>query len=750
MDRLQKRYKNTIYDLIYSIMVFSLVYMVSIGVGLKLNKIIQFPIIVFSSLLVKFFLFNPIVLYIILFLGLLILLLIHRFYHPIIFIIGERLYFLFTNILDNVLGKENISSENIILFWIFIIVLISLFTAIVIFKLKRIYILLPVYTLPFLYYWYNFYDEAYWTMALFLLSFIILMGLNKYTSIKIDILHNQGFKTITAYSILIVALALILPKTYNYIRWPWLQEKVYTYFPFVEDLRSYDTYGRKAGNANLFDFSVTGFQTGNSKLGGPVSLNHKKVMTVRSDEPTYLRGNVKHIYTGDSWKAYEGEFKKRKLSDRLSGLLSFERKSFFEEKYITIKYQDLATNTVFSPYLPDSMYFRKGESIFVNDDHVLVIPDGIYKSETYTIKVQKPYPYGILLSKGIYKSKEDIEKLDIYLQVPEDKITEETKDLVKAIVRNRETDFDKAVAIERYLRENYEYTYDVKEVPEGAEFVSHFLFNERKGYCTYFATSMAIMLRLEGIPTRYVEGYLASDEVEPGVYEVSNKNAHTWVEAFIEPVGWMTFEPTPAYPVQERMVDYQAIEESENDLNLIELPIGSRNDILNEEITDDSRFTRNEGSITNNLPTENTSNSSKNIGSRIIGITLVLIFIRFLRSFVYYKFEAIKYKKLTNNEKIIYLYKQILRLAELFGYPQKYGETHYEYADRVANKFYYHSEKNLKQITHIFVKSKYSPYLSSDEDVNELTDFRQTLNKHLKNYLGLRKYLYRKYIKMDV
>ena len=99
-------------------MVFSLVYMVSIGVGLKLNKIIQFPIIVFSSLLVKFFLFNPIVLYIILFLGLLILLLIHRFYHPIIFIISERLYFLFTNILDNVLGKENISSENIILFWI--------------------------------------------------------------------------------------------------------------------------------------------------------------------------------------------------------------------------------------------------------------------------------------------------------------------------------------------------------------------------------------------------------------------------------------------------------------------------------------------------------------------------------------------------------------------------------------------------------------------------------------------------------
>lgn len=121
-----------------------------------------------------------------------------------------------------------------------------------------------------------------------------------------------------------------------------------------------------------------------------------------------------------------------------------------------------------------------------------------------------------------------------------------------------------------------------------------------------------------------------------------------------------------------------------------------------------------------------------------------------MRGLVYYIYEDIKYKKLSNNEKIIYLYRQILRLTELFGYPQNHGETHYEYASRIANKFYYHNKKNLKLITHIFVKSKYSTYLTSNEDVNALEDFKETLNRYLKNYWGLGKYFYRKYIKMDI
>ena len=197
-------------------------------------------------------------------------------------------------------------------------------------------------------------------------------------------------------------------------------------------------------------------------------------MIVKSDEPIYLRGNVKHIYTGSSWQSYEWGFK-HKLNDSLSGLTYYERKSYFEEKSITIKNQNFATQTVFSPYLPDSFYSEKGTSIFKNNDHVLILPDGIYKYETYTIRVQKPYPYGVLLAKGIYNTKDNIENIDIYLQIPEDKITNEVKDLVKTIVKDKKQISKKPLPLKNTLGSNYEYSLDVKEVPEDAEFILTFI-----------------------------------------------------------------------------------------------------------------------------------------------------------------------------------------------------------------------------------------------------------------------------------
>lgn len=145
------------------------------------------------------------------------------------------------------------------------------------------------------------------------------------------------------------------------------------------------------------------------------------------------------------------------------------------------------------------------------------------------------------ISLGIQHRKENIDNLSNYLQIPEDRITDATKKLVKDIVKNRKTDLEKALAIEEYLRNNYNYSLDVEIVPENREFIDYFLFESQEGYCTYYATAMAIMLRIEGIPTRYIEGYLAQDLIREGIYEVKHRNAHTWVEAFIEPVGWMTF-----------------------------------------------------------------------------------------------------------------------------------------------------------------------------------------------------------------
>jgi hypothetical protein len=106
--------------------------------------------------------------------------------------------------------------------------------------------------------------------------------------------------------------------------------------------------------------------------------------------------------------------------------------------------------------------------------------------------------------------------------------------------------YDKASAIQNYLRDNYTYTLSPPSTRPGADPLAFFLFESKKGYCEYFATAMGDMLRALGIPTRLVNGF------GPGTYDntinsfvVRGADAHTWVESYFPRYGWIPFEPTP-------------------------------------------------------------------------------------------------------------------------------------------------------------------------------------------------------------
>jgi hypothetical protein len=106
--------------------------------------------------------------------------------------------------------------------------------------------------------------------------------------------------------------------------------------------------------------------------------------------------------------------------------------------------------------------------------------------------------------------------------------------------------YDKATAIEQYLRNNFMYTLTPGPPPPGVDPEEWFLFSSRAGYCQYFATAMADMLRSLGIPVRLVNGY------GPGTYDAQTKkyvvresDAHTWPEVYFPLYGWIPFEPTP-------------------------------------------------------------------------------------------------------------------------------------------------------------------------------------------------------------
>jgi hypothetical protein len=77
--------------------------------------------------------------------------------------------------------------------------------------------------------------------------------------------------------------------------------------------------------------------------------------------------------------------------------------------------------------------------------------------------------------------------------------------------------------------------------------IAEFLFEKKKGYCEYFASAAAVLLRLQGVPTRYVSGFSPSEDSRvAGHYVVRESEAHAWIEAFLPGRGWMEIDPTPA------------------------------------------------------------------------------------------------------------------------------------------------------------------------------------------------------------
>jgi transglutaminase-like putative cysteine protease len=120
--------------------------------------------------------------------------------------------------------------------------------------------------------------------------------------------------------------------------------------------------------------------------------------------------------------------------------------------------------------------------------------------------------------------------------------------LAAGIVGAHDTDADRVVAVERWLRENGRYSDtpppERREDPRGP--IEHFLLAQTEGHCEYFASAMVVLLRSTGIPARIVNGFAGGRRNEFGGFvELSRSDAHAWVEVPFETAGWVRFDPTP-------------------------------------------------------------------------------------------------------------------------------------------------------------------------------------------------------------
>jgi transglutaminase-like putative cysteine protease len=145
-------------------------------------------------------------------------------------------------------------------------------------------------------------------------------------------------------------------------------------------------------------------------------------------------------------------------------------------------------------------------------------------------------------------------ELERYISLPENTPANITN-LARAITIDAESDFEAAWMLQSWFRDSGEFTYSTEvDTGHSSLVLEDWLTdrtspNFRTGYCEQFAAAMGVMARAIDIPTRVVWGFTPGD-VEPQAdgserVVVRDRNAHAWVEVWLEPYGWVQFDPTP-------------------------------------------------------------------------------------------------------------------------------------------------------------------------------------------------------------
>ena len=206
--------------------------------------------------------------------------------------------------------------------------------------------------------------------------------------------------------------------------------------------------------------------------------------------------------------------------------------------------EPLATTTLFGPRQVRQIYGRRIPGVEVDRDGAIYARFQRSERLQYQVQSEIVKPVTADLKQEAESLILPADQLDPYLQLPGNLDTR-IRILANEITRGAQSPLERALRVETYLRRNYEYTLELTWNP-GADPLGTFLFQAKSGHCEYFASSMAILLRAVGVPTRMVNGFLMGEYNPVGdAYIIRQSDAHAWVEAYLPGAGWTEFDPTP-------------------------------------------------------------------------------------------------------------------------------------------------------------------------------------------------------------
>lgn len=310
---------------------------------------------------------------------------------------------------------------------------------------------------------------------------------------------------------------------------------------------------------DVFSLYSVGFSPqGTDQLGGKPNPSETPVMQVSTPKNTYLRGAVYNRYNGHGWQNTTGGRRYLWQSRRMEGIRSelFDetlppssvQNSLSDNSKVSVRMLLDSASTLFVPQRVRELN-PGGETVpYFSNSSEIFITRNLTVGDTWEVTA----PLYNSLDPGIGTLTEICASLgdskwesvrSIYTELPSH-LEQPVFDIAKQVTDGANTPYEKAMALQNYLKRNFKYTLDVGEHPENIDFVTSFLLDTKKGYCTYFASAMTVLCRMAGLPARYVEGYLAEPNAN-GEALVTGMNAHAWTEIYFAGFGWLTFDATP-------------------------------------------------------------------------------------------------------------------------------------------------------------------------------------------------------------
>lgn len=301
------------------------------------------------------------------------------------------------------------------------------------------------------------------------------------------------------------------------------------------------------------------------RLGGPRQLTNEPVMDVQVEGiGRYWRAVVYDYYTGDGWltrneqRAAFGEgaelalpvFEAREIVTQtytyhrngstvlyaMSNPIDLDRSA--RATFSTLPDRDTARSLspnwsgINEPWVEEVTYIRSNATLDQGESYQVV--SAVSRATVNQLQAAgNNYPDWVT---------------DRYLQLP-DSITARTRELAVELTTDYDNNFDKARAVERYLRQELTYNEGIAAPPRGVDKVDYIVFTAKEAYCDYYASAMIVMLRSLDIPARFAAGFArGSFDSNVDAFKVLNKDAHSWVEVYFPRYGWIEFEPTAAQP----------------------------------------------------------------------------------------------------------------------------------------------------------------------------------------------------------